>query len=86
MYDCTNIGFLVVVLIFPGGAGGIAYVLHAAAAPLWAWAGFVFGHAFKRLVFAPRGGLVSWIATAGLWVGETAPILPSGLWPLPPSC
>ncbi len=28
MYDCTNIGFLVVALIFPGGAGGIAYVLH----------------------------------------------------------
>jgi len=27
MYDCTNIGFLVV-LIFPGGAGGIAYALH----------------------------------------------------------
>ncbi len=28
MYDCTNIGFLVVALIFPGGAGGIAYALH----------------------------------------------------------
>jgi hypothetical protein len=27
MYDCTNIGFLVVALIFPGGAGGIAYAL-----------------------------------------------------------
>jgi len=59
MYDCTNIGFLVVVLIFPGGAGGIAYVLHAAAALLWAWAGSVFGHVLKRLVLAPRGDLVS---------------------------
>jgi hypothetical protein len=28
MYDCTNMGFLVVALIFPGGAGGIAYALH----------------------------------------------------------
>jgi len=27
MYDCTNIGSPVV-LIFPGGAGGIAYALH----------------------------------------------------------
>ena len=26
MYDCTNMGFLVVILMFPGGAGGIAYV------------------------------------------------------------
>jgi len=28
MYDCTNIGFLAVALIFPGGDGGIAYALH----------------------------------------------------------
>jgi len=35
MYDCTNIGFLVSALIFAGGAGGTAYVFHAAAAPLW---------------------------------------------------
>jgi len=27
MYDCTNIGSPVIVLIFPGGAGGIAYAL-----------------------------------------------------------
>jgi hypothetical protein len=53
MYDYTNIGFLVVALIFPGGVGGIVYALHAAAAPFWAWAGFVFGHAFKRLVLVP---------------------------------
>ena len=79
-------GFLVVALIFPGGAGGIVYVFHAVAAPFWAWAGFVFGHAFKRFVLAPQGDLVSWIATAGLWAGETAPILPSGLRPPPPSC
>jgi hypothetical protein len=54
MYDCTNIGFLVVVLMFPGGVGGIVYALHAAAAPLWAWAGYVFGHAFKRLCSLPK--------------------------------
>ena len=86
MYDCTNMGFLVVALIFPGGDGGIAYALYATAAPFWAWAGAVFGHVFKRLVLSPRGGLVSWIATAGLWAGETAPILPSGLRPPPSSC
>ena len=86
MYDCTNLGFSVVVLIFPGGAGGIAYVFHAAAAPLWAWASSVFGHAFKRLVLAPRGDLVSWIATAGLWAAETAPIFPSCLRSPPSSC
>ena len=89
MYDCTNIGFLVVIPIFPGGAGGIAYALHAAAAPLWAWAGSVFGHAFKRLVLAPRGDLVSWIKllrSVGLWAGETTSILPSGLRPPPPLC
>jgi len=51
MYDCTNMGLLVV--IFPGGAGGIAYVFHAAAATLWACAGSVFGHVFKRLVLVP---------------------------------
>jgi hypothetical protein len=62
MYDCTNMGFLVVALIFPGGAGGIVYVFHAAAALLWAWAGSVFGHVFKRLVLAPCGGLVSWVS------------------------
>jgi len=59
------------------GAGGIAYALHAAAALLWAWVGSVFGHAFKRLVLAPCGDLVSWIKllmSVGLWVGETAPI------------
>jgi len=27
MYDCVNIGSPVIVLIFPGGAGGIAYAL-----------------------------------------------------------
>jgi hypothetical protein len=88
MYDCTNMGFLVVALIFPGGAGGVVYVFHAAAALLWAWAGAVFGHAFKRLVLAPRGDLVSWIKllrSVGLWAAKTAPILPSGLWS-PPSC
>jgi len=53
MYDCTNLGFSVVALIFAGGAGGIAYVFHAGAAPLWAWAGSVFGHVFKRLVLVP---------------------------------
>jgi len=66
MYDCTNMGFLVVALIFAGGAGGIAYALYAPAAPFWAWAGAVFGHVFRRLVLAPCGDLVSWIATAGL--------------------
>ncbi len=84
MYDCTNIGFLVVALIFPCGAGCIVYVFHDMAAPFWAWAGSVFGHVFKRLVLAPCGDLVSWIATAGLWAGEAAPI--SGLRPPPPSC
>jgi len=39
----------------------------------------VFGHvyAFKRLVLAPRGDLVSWIKllrSVGLWAEETAPI------------
>jgi hypothetical protein len=29
MYDCTNIGSPVIVLIFPGGAGGIAYQLYS---------------------------------------------------------
>jgi hypothetical protein len=62
MYDCTNTGFLVVMLIFPGGAGGIAYALHAAAALLWAWAGSVFGHVFKHLVLATCGDLVSWVS------------------------
>ena len=33
-------------------------------------------YAFKRLVLAPQGGLVSWIVTVGLWAGETAPIPP----------
>jgi len=28
MYDCVNIGSPVIVLIFPGGAGGIAYALY----------------------------------------------------------
>ncbi len=84
MYDCTNMGFLVVALIFPGGAGGIVYVFHAVAAPFWAWTGSVFGHVFKRLVLAPRGDLVSWIKllrSVKLWAAETAPILPSGLRP-----
>jgi hypothetical protein len=29
MYDYTNIGSPVIVLIFSGGAGGIAYALHS---------------------------------------------------------
>ncbi len=62
MYDCTNMGFLVVAHIFPGGADGIVYVFHAAAAPFWACAGSVVGHAFERLVLAPCGDLVSWIS------------------------
>ncbi len=62
MYDCTNMGFSVVAPIFAGDAGGIVYVFHAAAALLWACASSVFGHAFKRLVLAPRGDLVSWIS------------------------
>ncbi len=36
----------------------------------------MFGHVFKRLVLAPHGDLVSWIATVGLWAGETALIPP----------
>jgi len=63
-------GFFSYCTYISGGAGGIVYVFHAAAALLWAWAGSVFGYVLKRLVLAPRSDLVSWIATAGVWAGR----------------